>query len=79
LIASNDGSSAVLFELKKSSDELIFVRDESFASHVQSSAARERFTLVLFRSKRSSDRFIANDDEFNAVLGRFIASDDELK
>jgi len=35
--------------------------------------------IVLFRSKKNSHEFIANDCEFSAVLFRFITSDDEFK
>jgi len=65
--------------LKESCDELTFVRGDSSASNVQSSAARDRFAFVLFRSKKSSEELFVDDGEFNAVLGRFIASDDELE
>jgi hypothetical protein len=79
LTAGNGESSAVLFELKKSADELTIVCGDSSASNVQSSGARDRFTFVPFRSKENSYQFIANGSEFTAVLGRFIASDDELE
>jgi hypothetical protein len=79
LTAGKGESSAVLFELKESRDELTFARDDFSASNVQPSAARDRFPFVLFRSKKSSYQFIANDGEFTAVRGRFIASDDELE
>jgi hypothetical protein len=79
LTASKGESSAVLFELKRSRDELSFVRDESSASDVQSSTARGRLTFALFRPKNSRYRFIASDGEFTAVLGRIIASGDELE
>jgi hypothetical protein len=79
LTVSEGESSAVLLGSRKNSDESTVARDESSASNDQLSPAREGFNLVLFRSKKSSYPFIANDDESTAARRRFVASDDELE
>jgi hypothetical protein len=54
-------------------------REESSARDFQSSAAREGLKIVLFRSKKSGEEFIANDSEHIAVLFRSITSGDESR
>jgi len=79
LLTNDFESSAVLLELRKSSEESTAACEESSARHFQSSLAREGFHFVLFRSEKSKTEFLASDSESAAVLFRSITSSDEFE